>query len=137
MAGKKTGMHGTEHAARRELNLLVPGSESDEPLRALHEWLAHEDELRGRLDLRARPPAQGEMGGAVELLAVALGSGGVCAVLAQSVCTWLSQRQPDISVTVKAADGREVTIDVRRAEDPMTVVREVERLMASPGSDGR
>ncbi|MFF8104328.1 hypothetical protein ACF07S_32225 [Streptomyces sp. NPDC016640] len=130
-------MHVTEHASSRELRLWASGSASDDDLRALHAWLAHEDELRGRVELRAHSPAEGDMGGAVELLAVALGSGGACAVLAQSVCTWLSQRQPDITVTVKAADGREVTIDVRRAEDPMAVVREVERLIGSTRADDR
>lgn len=125
-------MYVTDQAPSRELRLWASGSAGDDALRALYAWLAHEDELRGRVKPRTHSLAEGDMGGAVELLAVALGSGGACAVLVQSVCTWLSQRQPDITVTVKAADGREVTIDVRRAEDPMAVVREVERLIGSP-----
>jgi hypothetical protein len=118
-----------------EVALLVSGSDSTDDLRALHAWLRHEDELRGRTALHTPFPAEGEgegeMGAAAELLAVALGSGGACAVLAQSVCAWLGQRRPDVTVTVRAVDGREVTIDVRRAKDPMAVVREVERLVDS------
>jgi hypothetical protein len=122
-------MHVADHASLRELKLAVHGTDTDQHLRALHQWLGHEGELRGRMELRTRTPAEDEMGGALEVLAVALGSGGAAAVIAQSVCTWLTQRRSDVTVTVKAADGREVTIDLRRAEDPMAVVREVERLM--------
>jgi hypothetical protein len=65
------------------------------------------------------------MGSTVELLTVALGSGGVGAVLIQGMCTWLTTRRSDVTVTVTAPDGRETTVDVKRAADPWAVVREV------------
>jgi hypothetical protein len=60
---------------------------------------------------------------------VTLGTGGAGVVLAQSLSTWLTQRRTDVTVTVKARDGREVSVDVRRARDPQAVIREVASLV--------
>ncbi|MFJ9618820.1 effector-associated constant component EACC1 [Streptomyces noursei] len=57
----------------RELWLRVPGAEGQ--LRSLMDWLRHEDGLRGRVRACQSPPAPGEMGGALDALAVAVGSG--------------------------------------------------------------
>lgn len=65
------------------------------------------------------------MGASVELLTVAVGSGGAVAVLIQSVCTWLTSRRTDVKVIVTAADGRRIEVDIRRAADPAAVLREV------------
>ncbi|MBC2864486.1 hypothetical protein H1R13_05595 [Streptomyces mexicanus] len=76
------------------------------------------------------------MGGVLDVLVVALGSGGAGAVLAQSLATWLAGRRADITVTVRSPEGREVTVDVRRAADPQAVVREVTSLLdAGHGRD--
>lgn len=68
------------------------------------------------------------MGATVQLLTVALGSGGALAVLMQSLCTWLTSRGTDITITVSAADGRQIEVDVRRASDPQAVLREVSEI---------
>ncbi len=65
------------------------------------------------------------MGASVELLTVAVGSGGAVAVLIQSVCTWFTSRRTDVKVTINAADGRHIEVDIRRAADPAAVLREV------------
>ncbi|GAA2993544.1 effector-associated constant component EACC1 [Streptomyces fulvorobeus] len=119
-------------ASRGELALAVHGTEAEQHLRLLYDWLTLEDDLRGRLRLRSRPVAEGEMGGVLDVLTVALGAGGTGALIARSVSTWLSQRRADITVTVKAPDGREVSIDVKRSQDPLAIIREVERLAAPP-----
>jgi hypothetical protein len=76
------------------------------------------------------------MGGALDVLVVALGSGGAGAVLAQTLVAWLSGRRADVTVTVREPDGREVIVDVRRAADPHAVVGEVTALLdASHGRD--
>jgi hypothetical protein len=69
------------------------------------------------------------MGGAVEVLTVALGSSGAGAVLARSLCTWLVQRRSDITITITAPSGNLVRVDVARARDPESVVREVSSLL--------
>ncbi|QYN18875.1 hypothetical protein [Amycolatopsis sp. DSM 110486] len=121
---------GDAHASDpSELHLVVRGHGEDSQLRALREWLLREDDLRGCLELRNRPVGPDQMGGVLDLLAVTLGTGGAGVVLAQSLSTWLTQRRTDVTVTVKAQDGREVSVDVRRALDPQAVIREVASLV--------
>lgn len=115
-------------AEARELQLTIQGSDV-ETLLALRDWLAAEDVMRGRLQLRRRPVAVGQMGGALDMLVVALGSGGAGAVLAESLSTWLSQRRTDVIVTVSDSRGRKLTLDVKRARDPQTVIREMHSLL--------
>jgi hypothetical protein len=114
-------------AEAHELQLTIQGSDV-ETLLALRDWLAAEDVMRGRLQFRRRPVAAGQMGGALDMLVVALGSGGAGAVLAESLSTWLSQRRTDVIVTVSSR-GRELTLDVKRARDPQTVIREMHSLL--------
>ncbi|WP_410608051.1 effector-associated constant component EACC1 [Amycolatopsis sp. lyj-109] len=124
-----------------ELRLRIIGEDAASRLRSLHHWLGHEDDLRGRVELRNRPIAPGEMGGVVDVLTVALGSSGAGAVLirslARSVSTWLTQSRADVSVTVTTTgETREVKVDVRRARDPEAVLRSVEQLL-EPGRSGQ
>ncbi|MER6533676.1 effector-associated constant component EACC1 [Streptomyces sp. 900105755] len=119
-----------------EVGLTVGGTDAGSHLPALRDWLASEDELRGNLRWLRSSPGPGEMGGALDVLVVALGSGGAGAVLAQSLATWLTGRRADVVVTVRLPEGQEVTVDVRRAADPQAVVREVTSLLdASRGRD--
>ncbi|HEY4454676.1 MAG TPA: hypothetical protein VGN81_10240 [Pseudonocardiaceae bacterium] len=114
------------------LSLGIAGPEAQAALRDLSGWLASEDELRGRLELRRKPIVPGQLGGVLDVLTVALGSGGAGAVLGTSLSTWLIQRRADVSVTVTGPDGRKVTVDVHRAADPAEIIREVGKL-AEPG----
>jgi hypothetical protein len=117
-----------------EIYLDVSGSDRESHLHALRSWLTGEDELRGRLTLRSHQIEAGQMGGILDVLVVALGSGGAGAVLAGSLSTWLTQRRVDLTVTVSTPDGRHVTVDVRRARDPQAVTREIQTLLSSLGS---
>jgi hypothetical protein len=105
-------------------------------LSSLSEWLNSQDELRGRVRPHHPPPVPGRMGAAVELLTVALGSGGTGVVLVRSLCAWLAQRRSDVSVQIKDADGRAVAVTVARARDPESVIREARSLLGS-FTDGR
>jgi Effector Associated Constant Component 1 len=90
--------------------LLSISAEDGDVLRPLLDWLRHEDILRDRVRTAHAPVRPGEMGvGMLDVLAVALGSGGAGAALATSVSTWLSQpRRADVTLTVTAKDGRRV-----------------------------
>lgn len=60
----------------------------------------------------------------LDVLVVALGSGGAGAVLATSVSTWLSQpRRADVKLTVTAEDGRHIGLDARRVRNPVVLHR--------------
>lgn len=112
------------------MRLTVAGEASQEHLRGLRDWLAHEEALRGRLELHGDAPRPGHMGAALDVLVVALGSGGAGAVLARSLATWLIQRRVDIKVTVKSPDGGHLEVDVKRAADPERVITELHTLLA-------
>ncbi|MFD9966521.1 hypothetical protein [Amycolatopsis sp. NPDC059020] len=113
-----------------ETKLWIGGDAAE--LGALLDWLRHEDALRGRVRLRRAEPRPGEMGGVLDALVVAMGSGGAGAVLARSVSTWFSHRRSEVKLTVTAADGRKIELDARRVADVAALVRDVERLL-EPG----
>lgn len=115
---------------------LSISAEDGDVLRSLLDWLRHEDTLRGRVRAAHTPVRPGEMGGVLDVLVVALGSGGAGAALATSVSTWLSQpRRADVKLTITAEDGRHIELDARRVRDPVVLLREVERLLTpeAPG----
>ncbi|WP_053164556.1 effector-associated constant component EACC1 [Streptomyces noursei] len=109
-----------------------PGIEAH--LIALRDWLVSEDALRGRVRPQRQSPLPGHMGSAMELLTVSLGSGGILAVLIQSVCTWLTSRGTNVKITISAEDGRRIEVDVQRAADPQALLREVAEQFPEPGS---
>lgn len=96
-----------------------------EYLRSLADWLNSEDALRGRVQPVRPAPEPGKMGAAIEILSVALGSGGAGAVLVRSISAWLTQRRSEVSVSLKDADGREFQFSAKSAKmDPAEVLRE-------------
>lgn len=115
--------------------LLSISADDDEVLRSLLDWLRHEDTLRGGVRPVQAPVQPGQMGGVLDTLTVALGSGGAGAVLATSVSTWLRQRHTDITLTLVAEDGRRIELDARRLRDPAVLLREVERLLRAEDTE--
>ncbi|WP_275461663.1 effector-associated constant component EACC1 [Streptomyces noursei] len=114
-----------------ELWLRLPGAADQLP--SLMDWLRHEDGLRGRVRAVRSPPAPGEMGGALDVLAVAVGSGGVGAVLANCLAAWIAQRRSDLRITLSTRDGRTLEVDAKGV-DPQALVRDIERLLNDPGA---
>lgn len=124
---------GMPPGADDELVLEVPRRH----LRSLADWLNREEALRGRVKAVRRVPGTGKMGAAVELLTVALGSGGAGAVLVRSISAWLTQRRSEVSVSLKDADGREFTFSSKSAkQDPSEVFREASALFKALTDDG-
>lgn len=109
---------------------LSISAEDGDALRSLLDWLRHEDAFRGRVHVAHAPVRPGQMGGMLDVLVVALGSGGVGAALATSLSTWLRRpRGTDVKLTLTADDGRKLELDARRVPDPVVLLREVERLL--------
>lgn len=85
-----------------ETRLSITAHQNVDELRALLAWLRLEDELRGRVRIEAAFDPDGrEMGGALDVLTVALGSGGAGVVLARSLSTWFTHRRSDVKLTIK------------------------------------
>jgi hypothetical protein len=83
---------------------------------ALWGWLKGERALTGAIRAARRPPAETELGGAYDLLAVALGSGGAGVTLAKSLTTWLQTRRSNVAITVTSPSGS-VTLEAHQVKD--------------------
>lgn len=107
----------------------------DDGVRSLSSWLSLDEALRGRVRPVRRPPAPDEMGTALDVLAVAVGSGGAVTVLAGALHAWLQQRRStSVRVRVIGQDGSGIEIEAHNLPD----VAQVEGLLraslrAAPG----
>ncbi|MBN0048694.1 hypothetical protein JS756_32310 [Streptomyces actuosus] len=109
-----------------ELWIRVP--DPDAHLPSLLDWLRREDALRRGVHPRHAPLGEGQMGGALDALAVAVGSGGMGAVLANCLSAWISQRRSDVRITLSTRDGRTIEVDAKGV-DPRSLAKDVERLL--------
>jgi hypothetical protein len=117
---------------------LTGGSEVDD-VRALHQWLVGEEELRGRVCLVAERPPAGRLGSAAGVLTVAL-TPGVTGALAGAVVAWLRQRTTDVNVKVERSDGTSVKVSARRlrhvgATELRSMVAELMATLGHPSTD--
>ncbi|WP_326554428.1 effector-associated constant component EACC1 [Micromonospora sp. NBC_01813] len=94
-------------------------------LTSLYSWLQRDDALRGRVKSVAAELKPGDMGGATEMLTVALGGGGAVAVLASTLSAWLPTRRAKILVEITdRGRTRRVEIDAANASDAGRLLRE-------------
>ncbi|MFB4285575.1 hypothetical protein ACBJ59_60685 [Nonomuraea sp. MTCD27] len=106
---------------------------------SLTDWLLSQRELQGRVRPVMQPPASEELGGAVDLLTIALGSGGTAVgmTLARALTVWLTNRKSDVSLTVTTQTGT-VTLEAKRVNDPsdpLPLLQEVLRDQAVRSDD--
>ena len=124
------------------------GSSSD-VLRDLRGWLLDEQDFRGRATLREAPAGPGRMGPAVDALLLAFAGGGGAALGTAAVrtmggvlVTWLKARTSPVEVTVRRADGAEVTLsadDVRglSADGVARMLDDLVVRLGPPSGDGQ
>lgn len=124
--------------AEAEPLLRITVAEDPDALQSLVDWLRNEDELRGRLRLEPSSGGTGgEMGGLLDVLTIAMGSGGAGAVLARSLSTWLTHRHADVKVTVRGPDGRSVEVEAHLLPgDVPGLIREIRQLVDAPEQQG-
>jgi len=117
-----------DHGVQPDQELRVESADAD-GLRSLLSWLRLEETLRGRVRPSHESISAGHMGGVMDAVVVAVGSGGAIAVLASSLSTWLKQpRRVDIRLTLTAEDGRKVELDAQHVQDPEALLEAVSRL---------
>ncbi|MEV0056170.1 hypothetical protein AB0H34_37500 [Saccharopolyspora shandongensis] len=106
---------------------VLSDRDSQEELFSLRDWLSREDELRGRVSVDQPPVPPGQMGAAIDILTVAVGTGGAVTVLARSVSVWLRHRSSDVKIEITGEDGRRVTVAADRVPDATALVEQVLR----------
>jgi hypothetical protein len=110
---------------RMESWLSVTSPDERTQVEVLRAWLVEEPDIRGRLRHVGPAAVPGQLGAVADVLAIAVGSGGVLTVLASSLSVWLKQpRRSDVRLTVHAPDGTVVELDARRC-----TVTEVEAVL--------
>lgn len=87
-----------------DVQIRIVGGDEVTEITDLWAWLRGERDLVGKVRAAGRAPGATELGGATDVLIVALGSGGTGAVLAQSLTTWLRTRRSDVEVSVTTGD---------------------------------
>ncbi|MDT0268730.1 hypothetical protein RM844_20805 [Streptomyces sp. DSM 44915] len=110
----------------------------EDELRSLVRWLRTDESLVHGLvaQLEAqRPPGEGEMGGALDVVALVLGSGLSAGALAVSVLQWRDARRTSRPLVVKRG-AWEVHIPPGRPADEDTFDRLVALLEATDTRDG-
>jgi len=113
-----------------DAEIRVVGEAGGAELAELGRWLAAQRGLVGKVfQIQGEPGEQELSGGAVELLSVALGSGGVVSVLSSALSAWLGSRQQTIKITV---DG--TSAEFPAGTEPEVVAR---YLRAVKGEDSR
>jgi xanthine dehydrogenase iron-sulfur cluster and FAD-binding subunit A len=88
-----------------EVLLSVSGGNEVDEMASLWSWLRTQRELMGAVRGVREGPGETDLGGAVDVLVMTLGTGGAGAVLAQSLTAWLRTRKPTVSITVKTKSG--------------------------------
>lgn len=101
---------------KNQLTIHTSGTVDD--LLELLEWFNDEDDLRGRVELPSNGIHPGQMGDLYEVLAVAVGAGGLAPVLARSLTSWFTTRRSDIAITLKIDKHTELTLDAKRIKMP-------------------
>lgn len=99
----------------------VRGGDPVAELAGLAQWLRAERDLAGLIRRVPGPTAPTDLGGALDTLSVALGSGGAGVALAQSLSAWLRTRRSDVKLTITVA-SKTIDIDAHQVADPTELI---------------
>jgi hypothetical protein len=93
---------------------------------SLYQWLLDEPEARIHADVRlvGEPPAEGDLGFALDMVQLVISSGFSAASLGYTIAQWKKLNAPQLSITVER-DGMTVTVSGTDAEE---IQRAVQRL---------
>jgi hypothetical protein len=102
-------------------------------LRELGEWFREDDTLRGKISYKEQPVKPGQMGGMIEAIIIAVGSGGAATTLIRQFFTWLrrSGDRHTVHLTLKDDTGREVHLDVNGLKDSDVIARKAFEFFSS------
>ena len=115
------------------LAALTTGSPPD--AFALKAWFDDVPELRGRSAVDIGPTQVGELGGASDVLVVALGSGGAVSVLVSALVRWFSVRSRPRPLKLTVTQGKKkVSIEVDQTTRSAELIKEILGAIDGDGS---
>ncbi|MFJ4152737.1 hypothetical protein ACIP10_34905 [Streptomyces galbus] len=124
--GRRCTLAGAGGCAVEACVLIEAVGDDDGALEDLLKWLTQQDELRGRVHPVSGTFAPGSMSGAgvTEVLAVAVGAGGMGTVLAQALVVWCRHpRGSKVRVRLISPDGTRTEVDGDRLTDVQNVIK--------------
>jgi hypothetical protein len=89
------------------------GASADE-LRSLRAWLLEEDELRGRVETRERPPAPDRLGPVLEALQIVATP--AAGVLSAALVAWLRARAGTVRLVLTPEHGDKVELEAKNIQ---------------------
>lgn len=94
-------------------------------MRELADWFRADDIFSGKVHYDEKPIVSSQMGGVIEAVVIAVGSGGAATTLVLQFFTWLrihSERHI-AHLTLKDGTGREVSLDIDGLNDSEAIAR--------------
>ena len=96
-----------------EVKISAVGDKGLLELVALLRWLRSERQLSGKVRPEYRPAGPEDLsGGVLDVVSIAVGSGGLAVALAQSLTAWLKSRRPAVEFTITLPDGSRYRLSV-------------------------
>jgi hypothetical protein len=105
------------------ISIAIPNEST--ALRELGEWFRADDDLRGKTSYKEKLVEPGQMGGMIEAIVIAVGSGGAATTLIRQFFTWLGRRGEGYTahLTLKDDKGREASLDVNGLKDSDAIIQ--------------
>lgn len=99
----------------------------------LGDWFRADDQFRGKISYKEKLIQPGQMGGMVEAIVIAVGSGGAATTLIRQFFSWLgrSGERHTAHLTLKDSNGRELSLDINGLTDSDAIARQAFEFFAS------
>ncbi|WP_433143140.1 effector-associated constant component EACC1 [Actinomadura nitritigenes] len=109
------------------INIEIDGAFADEEMRSLYDWLLNEPTIRhnAKVEMGAQGPKEGEMGTALDIIALFVTGGLQLPSFIQVLLDWRETRRREYPVTVEL-NGARVVVPAAGEDLVLKVVRELE-----------
>ncbi|MGP9017063.1 effector-associated constant component EACC1 [Streptomyces sp. BR1] len=122
-----------------EVKIGAVGDKGVLELVALFRWLRSERQLAGQVRPEYKPAGPEDLStGVLDVVSIAVGSGGVAVALAQSLTAWLKSRRPAVEFDMTLPDGSTYRLGVAdaAAAQAAPIIEEILRQIRASGGTG-
>lgn len=113
-----------------QFDITISSDRPVDDLISLSQWLRRERELAGSVTQVRHHPAEEELGGAIDAISVALGSGGAISAFVATLRVWLQNRP---KTKIKIARGKYIIeVDTGRVKDLSSLLAQLNEINSGP-----